>query len=163
MRRLLLAAAFLLLTTIGPVWAWSEPECARFDRGQPLCAVTEWYNLQGQAGTLKILLADGEPFLLLQHEVLRTPRSIVPVLAHVDDQPPVQREARTQEDGVLIPLLAGDLEALARGQSVTVALPQAAITYPLTGSFAALNALLARYAAFATGDAQGTPTGEVRG
>jgi hypothetical protein len=85
------------------------------------------------------------------------------VLAHVDDQPPVRRAARTQEDGVLIALLAGDLEALARGRSVTVALPQAAITYPLVGSFAALKALLTRYAAFATRGAQGPPTGEVRG
>ena len=54
----------------------------------------------------------------------------------MDDQPPVRREARTQEDGVLITLLAGDQEVLARGRSITVALPQAAITYPLTGSFA---------------------------
>src|SRR5688572_15601555 len=69
------------------------------------------------------------------------PSGTVPVLAHVDDQPPVRREARTQEDGVLITLLAGDLEALARGRSIKVALPQAAITYPLTGSFAALNTL----------------------
>ena len=64
---------------------------------------------------------------------------------------------------MLITLLAGDLEVLARGRSITVALPQAAITYPLTGSFAALNTLLTRYAAFATHGAQGPPTGEVRG
>jgi hypothetical protein len=145
------------------VLAWSEPECSTLEQGQPLCAVTAWYSLQGQSGTLKILLADGEPYLLFQHEALRAPSGTVPVLAHVDDQPPVRREARTRQDGVLIPLLAGDLEALARGQSVTVALPQAAITYPLTGSFAALNALLARYTAFATRGAQGTPTGEVHG
>jgi hypothetical protein len=162
MRRPLLAAS-LVLASADPVLAWSEPACGTLDQGQPLCAVTAWYNLQGQAGTLKILLADGEPFLLLQHEALRAPSGTVPVLAHVDDQPPVQREARTQEDGVLIPLLAGDLEVLAHGRSVTVALPQAAITYPLVGSFAALNALLTRYAAFATGGAPGPPSGEGRG
>ena len=157
-----LLAASLVLASAGPVLAWSDPECTRLDRGQPLCAVMEWYSLYGQDGTLKILLADGELYLLLQHAALRTPSDTVPVLAHVDDQPPVPREARAQQDGVLIPLLTGDLEALARGRSVTVALPQATITYPLTGSFAALNALLISYAAFVVRGAKGTPTGEVR-
>ena len=158
-----LLAASLVLASADPVLAWSEPACSTLDQGQPLCAVTEWFSLQGQGGTLKVLLADGEPYLLLQHEALRAPSGTVPVLAHVDDQPPVRRAARTQEDGVLIPLLAGDLEALARGRSLTVALPQAALTYPLVGSFAALNALLTRYAVFATRGAQGRPSGEVRG
>jgi hypothetical protein len=145
-----LIAVFLVLASAGPVQAWSEPECTRLEQGQPLCAVTEWFSLHGRGGTLKFLLADGEPYLLLQHEDLRVPGPTVPVLAHVDDQPPVPREARTKEDGLLVPLLAGDLDALARGRSLTVALPQVEITYPLTGSFAALNALLAGYGAFVT-------------
>jgi hypothetical protein len=146
-----LLAASLLLASSGPVLAWSEPECTMLEPSQPLCAVMEWYYLRDQGGTLKIMLADGEPYLLLQHEIWRTPRGNIAVLARVDDQPSVWREAMTKEDGMLIPLLSDDLDALARGRSLTLITPQIEFTFPLLGSFEALNSLLTRYADFAPG------------
>jgi hypothetical protein len=159
MIRVLLAAG-LLLASAGPVRAWSEPECVRLDRGEPLCAIMEWYNLHGQGGTLKILLANGEAFLLLQHEVWRTPGDTVALQARVDDQPPVWREAKAKEDGLLIPLPLGDLDALARGRSLTLVLPQIEFTFPLTGSLEALNNLLTSYAEFAANGARDARAGE---
>lgn len=152
-RPALAALAFLgsALGSAGPALAWSEPECARLEQGQPMCAVTTWYDLGGQAGRLKIMLADGEPFLLLQNDGWRLPEGPIPVLAHLDDQPPIERTATAQGDGVLMTLQGGDLEALARGQSITIAMPQAEITFPLAGSLEALDALLQSYAAFAAG------------
>jgi hypothetical protein len=155
-----LLAACLLLAGAGPVLAWSKPECVRLDQGEPLCAVMDWYNLHGQGGTLKILLADGEPYLLLQHEVWRTPGDTMALQAHVDDQPPVWREARTKEDGLLIPLLPDDLDALAHGRSLTLVLPQIEFTFPLTGSLEALNDLLTSYAEFAANGAKDGWAGE---
>jgi hypothetical protein len=150
MRRSALAAA-VLLASAAPALAWSEPECTRLEQGQPLCAVTTWYDLDGRPGRLKIMLADGVFYLLLQHEAWRLPEGTVPVLAHVDDQPPVERQAMAREDGVLVTLLQDDLPALASGQSLTVQMPQAGITYPLGGSLEALDALLKTYAAFSAG------------
>jgi hypothetical protein len=144
-------ATCLLLSSTAPVLAWSAPDCTRLEQGQPLCAITEWYALGGQAGRVKILLADGDLYLLLQHAAWHRPGEITTVLAHVDEQPPIQRKALARDDGVLIRLLEGDLPALANGQSLTITMPQAAITYPLTGSLKALDALLASYAAFARG------------
>jgi hypothetical protein len=149
-------AACLLLVATGPALAWSIPTCTRLDQGQPLCEVTAWYDLGGQAGMLKIMLADGEPYLLVQHEAWHLARGRLTVLAHVDDQPPVERDAATRDDGVLITLLDGDLHALANGHSLTLAMPQAEITYPLVGSLRALEDLLASYAAF---DASGASAG----
>jgi hypothetical protein len=136
------------------VLAWSEPECTMLEPSQPLCAVMEWYYLRDQGGTLKIMLADGEPYLLLQHETWRTPSGTIAVLARVDDQRSVWREAMTKEDGMLIPLLSGDLDALAGGRSLTVVTPQIEFTFPLLGSFEALNSLLTRYADFAASGAK---------
>jgi hypothetical protein len=162
MIRSLLAAA-LLLASSGPVLAWSEPECTMLEPSQPLCAVMEWYYLRDQGGTLKIMLADGEPYLLLQHEIWRMPSGTIAVLARVDDQPSVWREAMTKEDGMLIPLLSDDLDALAGGRSLTLITPQIEFTFPLLGSFAALNSLLTRYADFAPGGAKRARATEGRG
>jgi hypothetical protein len=60
----------------------------------------------------------------------------------------------TKDDGMLIPLLSGDLDALARGRSLTLITPQIEFAFPLLGSFEALNSLLTRYADFAAGDAK---------
>jgi hypothetical protein len=161
MLRLLLATCLLVAFT-APVLAWSEPECVRLERSEPLCAVMEWYNLHGQSGTLKVILADGEAYLLLQHEVWRMAGDGVALQARVDDEPPVWREAKAREDGLLIPLPLGDLDALARGRSLTLVLPQIEFTFPLTGSLEALNALMIRYAEFATGSAGDSQAGERR-
>jgi hypothetical protein len=150
MTRFLLAAS-LLLASSGPAQAWSEPECTMLGPSQPLCAVIEWYFLRDQGGTLKITLADGELYLLLQHEIWRTPSGTIAVLVRVNGQPLVWREAMTKEDGMLIPLLSGDLDALAGGRSLTLITPQIEFTFPLLGSFEALNSLLTRYADFAAG------------
>ena len=158
-----LLAASLLLAASGPVLAWSEPECTMLEPSQPLCAVMEWYFLRDQGGTLKIMLADGEPYLLLQHEIWRMPSGTIAVLARVDDQPSVWREAMTKEDGMLIPLLSDDLDALAGGRSLTLITPQTEFTFPLLGSFAALNSLLTRYADFASGGAKRARATEGRG
>lgn len=156
-------AAFALLGSAAPALAWSEPACMRLEQGQPLCAVTAWYDLAGRAGRLKIMLADGEFYLLVQNDAWRLPEGAITVLAHVDDQPPIERQAQARDDGVLITLLEGDLHALANGQSITLAMPQAEITYPLAGSLKALDALLASYAAFAAGAAHDMPTAETKG
>jgi hypothetical protein len=162
MTRPLLATALLLASATSAL-AWSRPECTRLDQGQPLCAITAWFDLHGQAGTLKVLLADDQPYLLLQHEAWRPLRGTVAVLAHVDDQPPVRRAATVKDDGVLIPLFEGDLNALANGQSVTVALPSATFTYPLVGSLEALSDLLASYAELAASNTPDRLASEARG
>jgi hypothetical protein len=158
-----LLAAVLLLASSSPVRAWSEPECTMLGPSQPLCAVMEWYFLRDQGGTLKIMLADGEPYLLLQHEIWRAPKGTIAMLARVDDQRSVWREAMTKEDGMLIPLLPDDLEVLARGWSLTLITPQIVFTFPLLGSFEALNSLLTRYADFAPGATRRAQVTEGRG
>lgn len=152
--RLLSTAALAATMLAAPARAWEPVDCTNLDGGAIQCTVDQAYTLDDgsdQKLMIGIIGGNGHPInavLYIGDTSWRMPdRKGLTALIGVDGASPAKRPAMTSGVLVQIALASGDLDLLAKGRKLQVAMPGFRANYDLSGSRDAIARLAREFMA----------------